>query len=403
MNRRYFLLFLFVLWVNGCSQTNTNSNPVSNSNSPANNPFAEYMKQADASLAELFKGVTTDGKVVPNLYEIKATGVSTDPVKQSAERFLAALTDEQRRKSSFPVDGDEWRKWSNIHRYVRQGVSFKEMSSEQRQLAFDLLRASLSAKGFAKAQDIMTLNEALAQITGKPDEYGKDFYYFTFMGTPSMTEPWGWQLDGHHLAINYFVLGDQVVMTPTFIGSEPAHATSGEYAGTRVFEAEEAKGLNFIRSLSKEQQQKTILADQIPREVFTTSFRDNFELRYEGINYSELTNEQRERLIDLIAEYINDIRPGHAQIKMDEVRKHSEQTYFAWMGGTGDDSVFYYRIHSPVVLIEFDHQSGQALGTNGATRNHIHTVIRTPNGNDYGKDLLRQHHEQHDHSKPHTH
>jgi hypothetical protein len=25
------------------------------------------------------------------------------------------------------------------------------------------------------------------------------------------------------------------------------------------------------------------------------------------------------------------------------------------------------------------------------TRDHIHTIVRTPNGNDYGKDLLRQH------------
>jgi len=29
------------------------------------------------------------------------------------------------------------------------------------------------------------------------------------------------------------------------------------------------------------------------------------------------------------------------------------------------------------------------------TRQHIHTVVRTPNGNDYGKDLLRQHYKLH--------
>ena len=50
-----------------------------------------------------------------------------------------------------------------------------------------------------------------------------------------------------------------------------------------------------------------------------------------------------------------------------------------------------------MVLIEFDHQGGIALRTEGMTRNHIHTVIRTPNGNDYGKDLLRQHHAEFDH------
>jgi hypothetical protein len=32
------------------------------------------------------------------------------------------------------------------------------------------------------------------------------------------------------------------------------------------------------------------------------------------------------------------------------------------------------------------------------TRHHVHTVVRTPNGGDYGADLLAQHHEQFDHS-----
>jgi hypothetical protein len=64
--------------------------------------------------------------------------------------------------------------------------------------------------------------------------------------------------------------------------------------------------------------------------------------------------------------------------------------------------VFYYRIHSPVILIEFDHQQPVALRhlmTPGVPNTaHIHTVVRTPNGNDYGKDLLRQHYQQHPHS-----
>ena len=140
-----------------------------------------------------------------------------------------------------------------------------------------------------------------------------------------------------------------------------------------------------------------VLSDEIPREVFTTSFRDNFELRYEGVRYADLTAGQQRRLVDLVAEYVDDVRPGHAEVRMDEVREHLGETYFAWMGGTGAGDVFYYRVHSPVILIEFDHQAGQALETDGATRNHIHTVVRTPNGNDYGRDLLRQHHERHDH------
>jgi hypothetical protein len=92
------------------------------------------------------------------------------------------------------------------------------------------------------------------------------------------------------------------------------------------------------------------------------------------------------------------MKEGHAKVKMQEVETHLDATHFAWIGKTEDDSVFYYRIQSPVVLIEFDHQRPIGLGRSDTpTRNHIHTVIRTPNGNDYGKDLLRQHYEKHKH------
>ena len=93
----------------------------------------------------------------------------------------------------------------------------------------------------------------------------------------------------------------------------------------------------------------------------------------------------------------------HARVKMNEVDKHLEDTWFAWIGGTAIDSVYYYRIQSPVIVIEFDHQSPANLARfaadpDKATRQHIHTVVRTPNGNDYGKDLLRQHYLMHPHT-----
>jgi hypothetical protein len=91
---------------------------------------------------------------------------------------------------------------------------------------------------------------------------------------------------------------------------------------------------------------------------------------------------------------------GHARVKMDAVRAKLDDTSFAWIGKTEPGSVFYYRIHSPVILIEFDHQTPANLrqpGANPPNPEHIHTVVRTPNGNDYGKDLLRQHYLAHPH------
>src|SRR5579872_4968336 len=120
-------------------------------------------------LAEPFKGITKAGTVEPGLFEIRSTGVSTEPVRKAAEALLAALTPEQRAKSTFPVDDPEWRKWMNQHFYVRQGVSFQEMNDRQRELGFNLLRAALSARGFKQTRDIMRLNETLAELTHDPD------------------------------------------------------------------------------------------------------------------------------------------------------------------------------------------------------------------------------------------
>jgi len=362
------------------------------------------LQRADP-LDEPFKGVTTDGTVRTGLFPIRSTGVSTKPVREAAQKFLAALTAEQRGKTTYPVDDSEWRKWNNIHRYARQGVSFKEMSDEQKSRAYELLGAALSVRGLEKSRNIMRLNEHLAELTKRFDEYGEGLYHLTVMGEPSDTQPWGWQLDGHHLILNYFVLRDQVVMTPAFMGSEPIHAESGKYAGTTVLQDEQNKGLALMQGLTAEQQKKARLQpEKTANNALAQAFRDNLVLDYAGIQGRDLTAPQRQQLLDVIAEYVGNMAPGHARVRMDEVRKHVEDTYFAWIGGADADAVFYYRIHSPVILIEFDHQTPVALdGPRAPGRRHIHTVVRTPNGNDYGKDLLRQHYEAHKTDKAHGH
>jgi hypothetical protein len=358
-------------------------------------PNPRYLEMAQAAIAEPFKGITADGHVVPGLFPLTRTGVPTTPVREAAEAFLATLSTEQRARTTFPVDTIEWRKWSNIHRtLMRHGLSMGEMSPAQRARAYDLLRASLSWQGFETARSVMWLNEYVAELTDRPEEYGEGLYWLSIMGTPSEDAPWGWQIDGHHLNLNCFILGDQMVMTPAFIGSEPVSTDTGKYAGTSVLLTEEREGLAFMRTLSAQQQRKATLGMELPPDVFTTGFRDNFEMRYEGLPWPDLSSAQQQQLLRLTELYIGRMRPGHAQVKMEEIRRHLADTYFAWIGGTGDESVFYYRIHSPVVLIEFDHQRGLVLPSEEHVKYHIHTVVRTPNGNDYGKDLLRQHYEQ---------
>ncbi|MGI8553740.1 MAG: DUF3500 domain-containing protein [Dehalococcoidia bacterium] len=357
-----------------------------------------FTTAAEASLAEPFRGITSGGSIVPGLFPIESTDVSTRPLVVAAEAFLGSLGPEQAPAVLFPLDSDMWRRWSNVHMFsMRHGALLEELPSEQRDLALALLRESLSHTGYETARDVMKLNETIREMTGRDEEYGEWLYWLSIMGTPSANEPWGWQIDGHHLIVNCFVQVDQIVMTPLFMGSEPVIAEFGRYAGTRVFQQEEQRGLALIRSFTAEQRATAILSPELPREVFTTAFRDNFELRYEGICWDRLSQVQRDLLLALIQTYVGRMRPGHAEVKLEEVRKHLHQTYFAWMGSAGEDGVFYYRLHSPVILIEFDHLPGIALDNDEPSRNHIHTVVRTPNGNDYGKDLLRQHHERFDH------
>ena len=369
--------------------------------------FLQMSKDAEArGLAEPFRGVTTDGKVVPGLFPIRSTGVSTEPVRKAAEALLGALTTEQRGRTSFPVDDPEWRKWMNQHFYVRQGVSFKEMTQAQREAAFGLLRVSLSAKGLQLSRDIMRLNHTLGELNHDDfEEYGEWLYHVTVMGRPSATEPWGFQLDGHHLIINYFVLRDQVVMSPAFWGSEPVTAKAGKYARIAILQDERAQGLAMVQTLTSEQRAKAIIAvSKTGNDNVGEAFKDNVVLDYAGVRASELTAAQKQQLLALIRAYVGNLRDEHARVQMSDVERHLDATYFAWIGGTEPGSVFYYRIHSPVILIEFDHQRPANLrhlaqDPSRPGLEHIHTVVRTPNGNDYGKDLLRQHYETH----PHTH
>jgi len=319
------------------------------------------------------------------------------------DSFLKSLTAEQRKRTVFPVDHVEWRKWANQHVYMREGLSFQEMTPAQRDAAFAMLGASLSAKGLKLTRDIMHLNETLGELNGDNFvEYGEFKYWISVMGEPSATEPWGWQLDGHHLNLNYFVMKDQVVMTPAFWGSEPTVAKSGKYAGTSILEDEQNRGLAMIRALTPAQRgQAVVQMAKNGNNIMTQAFSDNVVLDYAGVKVSSFSDSQKRQLMALIGLYVNNLREGHARVHMSDVEKHLDNTFFAWIGGTEDSSVYYYRVHSPVILIEFDHQT--PVGLRGLYpagvpyREHIHSVVRTPNGNDYGKDLLRQHYQQHPH------
>jgi hypothetical protein len=160
----------------------------------------------------------------------------------------------------------------------------------------------------------------------------------------------------------------------------------------------------MLLALDNAQRAKAILnPNKTTNYNLTEAFKDNVVLDYAGARAADFPEPRRKQLLDLIDLYVGNMDDGHARVKMDEVKRQIGRTCFAWIGSSDSSGVYYYRIHSPVILIEFDHQRPANLARFAKdptlpTRQHIHCVVRTPNGNDYGKDLLRQHHESHAHA-----
>lgn len=343
------------------------------------------------ALKEKFKGLAAAGEVVPGLFPLRQTGVSTLPVLDAAKVFLATLDSKQREAVSFPVDSEVWRHWSNIHRnLMRHGLCLAELSEPQREAVYALLRVALGAHAYDTARKAMKLNETLAEMTGLPLEFGEFFYWISVFGTPSADQPWGWQLDGHHCNINGFIVGDQMVLSPMLLGSEPVTAEDGIYKGLTVLREEEAEGWAFMNGLSAAQRVRATIGMELPFDGYASGFKDNIVVPYEGLSTRDMTGPQQRMLVEVIKRYTDRLPDGHAQVRLDEVKAHLSETVFAWIGAFDPVSAFYYRIYNPVIFIEFYHQPGVALPDTGYSRRHAHALVRTPNGNDYGRALLAQ-------------
>ncbi|GHA57449.1 hypothetical protein GCM10010372_66670 [Streptomyces tauricus] len=350
------------------------------------------------SITEDFFGLTTDGKKIDDLFTVHSEGVATAPVIAAANAFLAGLSATQKSSTQFTVHSTEWRLWSNVDAYDRQGVSIADLSDEQQALGKALLKSALSADGLETTERIRRINQAAGEAIDNTDSFNEEAFYYTVLGTPSATEPWGFQFDGHHLVINYFVLGGQVVMSPCFWGSEP---TEIDIDGTTVSVCkEEVKAsLAFINSLTEAQRTVAIESTTKSNESMKAgAFADNTVQEYTGLRGNALTGSQKLKLLGIVEAFTGRAKADVAKARLAEVRAHLDDTYVTWTGGIADDSAFYVRVHSPVVWVEVDCQApgplagayGASQGS-GATQMHVHSVIRTPNGNDYGKELLRQH------------
>jgi hypothetical protein len=371
-------------------------------------PFAGAMIAAWEKMQDRpFHGITCDGRCQPGLFKLADEGGPTPAMVAAANDLLTRLSASDRKRLCYRVDAPEWRRWSNPEfLFNPNGLRLEDCSTEVREAIMRVLQSSLSVAGFAKARGCMKTNAFLGELCDLPLIMNEWSYNFLLFGEPSLDTPWGWSLYGHHLALNCFVLDGQLVISPTFMGAEPNFIDDGPDAGLRLFDSEQIGGLSLMQSLTPDQQVRATTYRKLHDPAMPEgryhmgdqrhlggAFQDNRVIPYEGIAISEFSVRQRRAVMDIVSAFITYLPDGPLTARLAQVEAHLDSSWWSWIGAHGDDDPFYYRVQSPVIMVEFDHHSGVWLNNEEAAKCHIHTVVRTPNGNDYGRDLLRQHYE----------
>lgn len=350
-------------------------------------------------------GVTADGRVEEGLFRLGSDDQAPSAAAaRAAQRLIAAVDHDSQARLCHPLDSRVWRAWMNPEVYLNQfGLRLEELSPTTRTLALDLVRVSVSQQGFDKIQAVMRTNDFLGQLVALPRLMNEFSYNINIFGHPSEDEPWGWNLYGHHLCLNSFFIGGQQTFTPVFFGAEPNTIDAGTHAGTRLLDRESTLGLEVLASLPPALRKRAVLfpekrhADIPPGRMHPAddlhlggAFQDARVIPPEGVRLTSCPEATASAVLELVRQHVGYLPPGPLAARLAEVHRFLPDTWFCWIGGSGPDDVFYYRLQSPVILIEFDHHAGVFLGNTEPERFHIHTLVRTPNAGDYGTALVRQ-------------
>lgn len=347
---------------------------------------------------EPFIGITTDGQPIEGLYALPDDLPDDSGPAAAARALLDLLTPEQRAKLCYPMDAAEWRGWSNPEFvFFRIGLRLEEQSDDIVRAALAVMEASLSPAGYERATEAMALNGYLGELVDLPTIMNDRSYWFALYGTPSSDEPWGWQLFGHHVALNFVSVGGRHVIAPVFLGAEPALSDDER---PPLFDAREQLAIDLAESLDAAQRSRAVVYRSVLDPAMPEgrlhpaderhvggAFRDNRVVPYEGIVASDLTDEQWAKLRAIAEDFLLLLTDLQRKITLAEFDAHRDETHFSWYGATDGSQPFYFRIHSPVLLAELDHHAGVWLNNRLPARFHVHTTLRMPNGNDYGRAL----------------
>lgn len=287
---------------------------------------------------------------------------------------------------SHPLEDAERQNWQ-YWPAVRVGLPLERMTAEQRLLSHDMLTALLSSAGYLKATSIMQLEDILLNENrdGLPRSVGH--YKVVIFGDPRSAE-WAWRFEGHHVSLSVSIADDEVTVTPSFFGANPAEVRTGPLAGLRIHGRLENLARQLVESLQGRQRSTAIVADEAPREIFSSLINVSRERRNEwlttlqpaGVSVAALNEMQQHWVSLILAEIVNNYTDEIAGQYRDQI--DIESLSFAWMGPTAEGEPHYFRLQGEDFMFEYDN-----MQRNG---NHVHSVWRSK-ANDFGRNVLADH------------
>lgn len=339
-----------------------------------------------------------------------STGASTDTTSTTSETisattaaaraFMDTLSNEQLEALTYDYDEEtKSTSWSNfpVTFVDRAGVNLADLTEEQQAAALAVLEGLLSEESYQMAVGIMDGDQYLLDNSSSTEE-SLGQYYIAFFGDPSETNAWSVQFGGHHLGLNADLNGSEnsITFAPTHLGVQPAVYPDAAGEQVQPFEGIYTSAFAFFDNLSEAQRGVLYQGTEVSAMVCSPGDTCDFPTGT-GLLGAELTDEQKQLLLDLIANWAGMADAETSAAALAEIESSLDETYVNWSGATEYDMSsgdgIYFQISGPDVYIEFAAQQGSAgADVDGVVTSgwgHVHTIYRDP-GNDYAGSVTQQ-------------